>query len=100
MNDVETQVNPAIDVIDPIATQNAEEDLHAPAETQRPRAGLMRKVTRCAIAALLSLVIILSWQIYSYRQIVHVMQRALDQQNTLLDNALETHMRTDLSAAY
>jgi hypothetical protein len=100
MNYVETDVHPAIDVIDASPTHCAVEDSHAPAETTGVRAGIMRKVARCAIPALLSIVIILSWHIYSYRQIVHLMQRTLDQHNTLLDNAIETRMPTDLSRAY
>lgn len=87
-----TETDPANAAIDAMPINRDAEDLHTPAESSEARSAITRRFTRCAIAALLSIVILLSWQIYAYSQIIGVMQRALDQQNILLDNAMETHM--------
>lgn len=90
----------AVDVTDPLPGHYAPENMHRLAGTTGSRTGIMTKVTRCAIAALVGAVIILSWQIYSYRQIINPIQKAIDQQNILLDNTMQTHVPTDLSGAW
>ena len=100
MRYAETEADRAIGVFDPLPAHYAPENMHRLAGTTGSRTGIMRKLTRCAIVTLVGAVIILSWQLYGYRQIMHLMQRTLDQHNTLLDNAMETHRPTDLSGAY
>lgn len=100
MKCVETEVNPAIDIVQTIPTHCDAEKRQAPAEENVSRSGIKRKITRCTIAALLGIVIVLSCQIYGYRQILHSLQRTVDLQNTLLNIAMGTEKPTDLSAGF
>ena len=104
MRYAETETDSAVDVTDPLPAHYAPENMHRLAGMTGSLTGIMRRVTRCAIAALVSAVIILSWQIYAYQQIIRLMHKTVDQQNILLDNAMGTHMshvaRTAPATAY